>query len=186
MPAMVMLCQLQQDVSDFRPVPDHQEVWADAESDRSVVVEILERQAAVADADAAVFLFNDLAEANEATGSQVEVRAAATRQQAPLLPPGVHVSTLRGTQRVAKHRDAREAANDVCVSMAVARMREQESELCVVLSAPTRVSEQSSTAHAAHAAQGEGGDDEIRVREEETLAVILASLRINDMRLFGG
>ena len=81
MPAMVMLCQLQQDVSDFRPVPDHQEVWADAESDRSVVVEILERQAAVADADAAVFLFNDLAEANEATGSQVEVRAAATRQQ---------------------------------------------------------------------------------------------------------
>lgn len=31
------------DVSDFRPVPDHQEVLADASADQSVIVEILVR-----------------------------------------------------------------------------------------------------------------------------------------------
>jgi hypothetical protein len=31
------------DVSDFRPVPDNQEMWTDASRDESVIVEILER-----------------------------------------------------------------------------------------------------------------------------------------------
>ena len=31
------------DVSDFRQVPDHQEVWAEAKTDRSAIIEILER-----------------------------------------------------------------------------------------------------------------------------------------------
>ena len=30
------------DVSDFRPVPDNQEVWTDADKDESVIVEIVE------------------------------------------------------------------------------------------------------------------------------------------------
>jgi hypothetical protein len=29
------------DVSDFRPVPDNQEVWTDADKDESVIVEIV-------------------------------------------------------------------------------------------------------------------------------------------------
>jgi hypothetical protein len=33
------------DISDFRPVPDHQEVYTDANSDQSVSVEILVRLA---------------------------------------------------------------------------------------------------------------------------------------------
>lgn len=32
-----------QDVSDFRPVPDHQEVYADGAIDQSVIIEILVR-----------------------------------------------------------------------------------------------------------------------------------------------
>lgn len=31
------------DVSDFRPVPDHQEIYTDANSDQSVIIEILVR-----------------------------------------------------------------------------------------------------------------------------------------------
>jgi hypothetical protein len=31
------------DVSDFRPVPDHQEVLADASTDQSIIIEILVR-----------------------------------------------------------------------------------------------------------------------------------------------
>ncbi|KAL0047957.1 hypothetical protein WJX82_004231 [Trebouxia sp. C0006] len=32
------------DVSDYRPVPDHQEVWTDATLDQSVILEIVEHQ----------------------------------------------------------------------------------------------------------------------------------------------
>ena len=31
------------DVSDFRPVPDNQEVWTDADRDESIILELLER-----------------------------------------------------------------------------------------------------------------------------------------------
>jgi Ran-interacting Mog1 protein len=31
------------DISDFRPVPDHQEIYTDANSDQSVIIEILVR-----------------------------------------------------------------------------------------------------------------------------------------------
>ena len=58
------------DVSQLRQVPDHQEVWADAASAASAVVEIVEAQGDVADAAAARFFWGDLAEANGAQGER--------------------------------------------------------------------------------------------------------------------
>jgi hypothetical protein len=60
------------DVSDVREVPDHQECWQDVSSFSNspgslLVVEILERQGNVGDADAACYFFQDLAESNGAT-----------------------------------------------------------------------------------------------------------------------
>ena len=57
------------DVSDFRPVPDNQEVWTDANRDESVIVEILERvEAGPSDAKgAAAWFFRDLADVNDAS-----------------------------------------------------------------------------------------------------------------------
>ena len=57
------------DVSDFRPVPDNQEVWTDANRDESVIVEILERvEAGPSDAEgAAAWFFRDLADVNAAS-----------------------------------------------------------------------------------------------------------------------
>ena len=60
------------DVSDARPVPDHQEVWGDPSRDQSLVVEAVERAADVADADAGAFFFGDLAAAAEAAGAHLE------------------------------------------------------------------------------------------------------------------
>jgi hypothetical protein len=45
--AAIHVPQRMQDISTFRPVPDHQEVYADGSSDQSVIVEILVRFAAV-------------------------------------------------------------------------------------------------------------------------------------------
>ena len=58
------------DVSQLRQVPDHQEVWADAASGASAVVEIVEAQGDVADAAAARYFWEDLAEANGAQGER--------------------------------------------------------------------------------------------------------------------
>jgi hypothetical protein len=41
-------------------VPDHQECFADGACDQSVMVELLDLQEEVKDADAAAFFFNDL------------------------------------------------------------------------------------------------------------------------------
>lgn len=48
MASMAMPSRMQ-DVSDFRPVPDHQEVHADGATDQSIIVEILVRSCCSAD-----------------------------------------------------------------------------------------------------------------------------------------
>ena len=58
------------DASNFREVPDHQEVWVDTSSDRSVIIEVLE-QKEVPDTEAMEFFLNDLASFNEATEAKV-------------------------------------------------------------------------------------------------------------------
>jgi hypothetical protein len=59
------------DVSQWRQVPDHQEVFADQDTDESFVIEINELVADVDDAAAAQHHFNDLAAANDATSSSL-------------------------------------------------------------------------------------------------------------------
>ena len=77
------------DVSQLRQVPDHQEVWADAASGASAVVEIVEAQGDVADAAAARYFWEDLAEANGAQGERGwrELPAAAALLPAPFCAP---------------------------------------------------------------------------------------------------
>eukprot|EP00958_Prasinococcus_capsulatus_P024312 scaffold3768_cov376-Prasinococcus_capsulatus_cf.AAC.27 len=60
------------EVLQVRPVPDNQEIWGDADRDRSVVLELLEHTASVSDGDSLAFFFNDLADANEAASRSVE------------------------------------------------------------------------------------------------------------------
>jgi hypothetical protein len=52
------------DVSDIRQVPDHQECWQEMDG-AVLVVEILQRQDDVTDANAAKFFFDDLADSND-------------------------------------------------------------------------------------------------------------------------
>jgi hypothetical protein len=47
----IMLCSRFQDLSDFRLIPDHQEVFSDANTDQSVIVEINEMLQDVVDLD---------------------------------------------------------------------------------------------------------------------------------------
>lgn len=63
--------------SEFRDVPDAQEVFADAGTDQSVIVEVLQHSAGVGDADAAAFHFNDIAESNGVAAGDVTLQPSA-------------------------------------------------------------------------------------------------------------
>ena len=86
------------DVSDFRPIPDNQEVWADASRDESVVVEILERQpeaGASGGICAAEWFFRDLCVEVDA---RVETGDAAVLRAYPLVDPAA-LAGLRVDER---------------------------------------------------------------------------------------
>ena len=65
---MVMSSRLV-DISRFRPVPDHQEVFSDVDTDQSLIVELLGFEADKSNTDNIEYCFRDLAAANDAEGS---------------------------------------------------------------------------------------------------------------------
>ncbi|ETO26247.1 ran-binding protein [Reticulomyxa filosa] len=60
------------DLSDFRQVPDNQEVYSDANADTSVIIEIVER-VDVKDEDSAKYHFDEIAECNESVETSIEI-----------------------------------------------------------------------------------------------------------------
>lgn len=177
-----MECELPErflDVSDFRPVPDHQEVWAEASTDQSIIVEIVEHREDLADADALDFFWRDLAETNEAHPVEVNSRMDAA-------PTGVAEASfsgiISGLQTMSKGRqDQRVAANVVAVALAVVRLPHVRSDVLVSSHAPVFISEQSVAAAQAGAGQRQGGPEAAAY----VLRRVLASIRVCHWGLFG-
>ncbi|CAI5461733.1 unnamed protein product [Closterium sp. Yama58-4] len=75
-----------EDISNFREVPNNQEVFADASRDESIVIELLEMKADVADADSSRWFLEDLMREQEAQPGSVvsggsDARAGGTARQ---------------------------------------------------------------------------------------------------------
>ena len=180
------------DVSDFRPVPDNQEVWTDAERDESVIVEILERvedgPSDAIDGGAAVWFFNDLAEVNDASVSSglSEIVSARTLQPSELPSvngPFAAASLCVGRQRVSKARDSDDARNLVEVLVANVRLPQVGTDLLVTMNRPLVVAERSSagavvTPGDGHGDGGDGGGWAV-------MRGVLRTLAVNDWGLFG-
>ena len=61
------------DASDFRQIPDNQEVFtADGATDVSIVFEIVELQAEVPNSIAGRYFWRDFVQSNEAAGEQIK------------------------------------------------------------------------------------------------------------------
>ena len=60
-----------EDVSNFRQIPNHQEVFADASADSSIIIEINEMAAEVPDEKVLQHYFQDLATCNEAKSAMI-------------------------------------------------------------------------------------------------------------------
>mmetsp|Transcript_6132 Transcript_6132/g.7021 ORF Transcript_6132/g.7021 Transcript_6132/m.7021 type:complete len:192 (+) Transcript_6132:137-712(+) len=137
------------DISKVREVPDHQECFAHQETDRSIIVEILEHLKDQTDSTAAQYYFKDLADANGSQDTKIE--------EVKLLQPSDHknssldgnvVCGLVGNQVVSKFRESSEAANDVKIYLAVIRLPQYDSDILITMNVPIKISPTSSSSTA--------------------------------------
>ena len=165
-----------EDVSAYRHVPDNQEVLADATTDESLIVEILEHVPTVSDEESARFFFLDLADLNGSAMRDIERVEAA---DVPSLREGgaAHYASFAvGSQRVAKHRQGPEAANVVATFVGNVRLPDRQTDVLITMSSPTAICSESASRSA------RGGD------QDAALALFRAALRtfaIVDWGLFG-
>lgn len=150
------------DASNYRQVPDNQEVYTDAETGACVIVELLSRQRDVPNAEAGTFFFFDLAKDNgcaredvaeletaplplsaypKLAATSATPSAAASRAQAC-----DYACLTTGLQRIAKFNEAGRE-NAVAVALAVLRFDVPvATEVLVSLSCPAAVHPGSSEA----------------------------------------
>lgn len=160
------------DMSELREVPDHQEVWCDIISDRSVIVEILERKS-LSDEQAVEFFLSDLAVCNEARDtSVVSERQVLVVEETPGLPADVRCFYAVTDQTVAKFKEA--CGNRVLIHLLIIRLVAQETDILVSLNDPVSIDPQSSSA-GVPVVQG----------SNEVFAAIMKSFKIVDWDLFG-
>ncbi|KAF9978454.1 hypothetical protein BGZ73_002350 [Actinomortierella ambigua] len=189
------------DISDFREVPSHQEVFANVDTDQSIIVEILELATDAADDQCAPFHFRQLAEDNDAEDSQILQVKRVPNAELPQWPADAKIYLLEGQQRVAKFNEAKtrpapsaaaaaaaaaagavpvqDPHNLVEIRMAVVRLPHVTTDMVLTYNAPLVISDASSSKQVSHSHEGS-------VHEAEHLFRILAeSLRVVDWTLFG-
>ncbi|KAL0030274.1 hypothetical protein WJX77_007077 [Trebouxia sp. C0004] len=167
------------DVSDYRPVPDHQEVWTDATLDQSVILEIVEHQP-VPDQDCCKLYFNDVAEHNQAATCQIQSIRCPTTEEIPEVAGEALKAVVTGLQSVAKGRQEAHTANDVQIQLAVFRYPDRGSDILVTMNTPVFINEASA------AAQHTGAGHKTAHRSApELFASMLKTFHIFDYTLFG-
>ena len=130
------------DVSAFRQVPDNQEVYSDPQSDRSVIVEILEYVSSgqLAGMAPARYFFNDIAEANGAVAGSVRVHSTAqipAAEACPALPSSdIEVHRIVGEQRIAKFGAAGQPANAIAILLLNIRCVAIQTDIVITMNVP--------------------------------------------------
>ncbi|CAG9574398.1 putative Ran-binding protein [Leishmania major strain Friedlin] len=162
----ISLPQTMIDVSDFRQVPDNQEVYTDADTGASVIVELLRRQTHVCNSEAGAFFYHDLAKDNGCAPGSISQEATCTLPPSayPLLatsaapaapaecglvaPQSCDFACLTtGLQRISKYTNEKGKDNEVFVGLAVLRFTPPVStEILVSVSCPAWLHPESSEA----------------------------------------
>ncbi|KAM9358585.1 ran guanine nucleotide release factor [Symphorus nematophorus] len=137
------------DISELREIPDNQEVFAHAHTDQSLIVELVEYQAQVADQDAARYHFEDIAGSNKA----LEPGGFEVTSVEPLPKSELSLSDcssawmLTGTQCVSKFNE--EARNTVTLHLGLFRLPQFSTDILITFNDPQSISPDSSSAASA-------------------------------------
>ena len=147
------------DVSDFRLVPDHQEVWTEnAEvSPLAFICEILEYKKDIKDVDSAKFFFDDLASLNNIDNKKVNeiIKTNLIKQgiynkaikddddddnnsiSLPHLPIGTTVNILKGRSAIDKRKDG--TVKSECITwLANIRLPQVSTDILITLTLPVK------------------------------------------------
>jgi Ran-interacting Mog1 protein len=180
------------DISTLRQVPDNQEVFAQAETDRSLLFELVEAETdgvpSLPGGDApARFHWQVLARDSDAVESTITHSAYVPLDQlSPSISAGdsnAHVSIVHGTQRVAKFKDSADKANDVCIALACIRLPRVNTDVLIVFNDPVAFHPGGSSSKVG-ASVSEPGIDDPKQRAS-ILQAALYSLSVEDWSLFG-
>jgi len=120
------------DLRNFRQIPDHQEVFADTESDESVIIEINQLESDVSDPKAAAYYLEDLATGNEALESRIYESGPVQPTLLPQLPKWMYVGYGSGCQKVSKAGSLRV----LHIYLVVIRLHKYQSDILVTFNIP--------------------------------------------------
>lgn len=171
------------DVSNFRQVPDNQEVFTNVSTGTCIVIELMSKQE-VSNEQCGVFFFSDLATSNSSVDTVVTVpQCELASSSIPNIPfaqsPGCSFACIvGGTQKVSKFTNEVGRENLVFVGMGVLRFPSPiATDILVSVTAPQQLDQGSTDATVVS-----------RVVEPpavgELLNRILSSLQVNDWGLF--
>uniref|UniRef100_A0A672JI03 RAN guanine nucleotide release factor n=1 Tax=Salarias fasciatus TaxID=181472 RepID=A0A672JI03_SALFA len=164
------------DVSELREIPDNQEVFANAHTDQSMIVELVEYQKEVADHEAARYHFEDIAASNKALeqGTSEVSSVVALQKQDLLLSECSSAWMLTGTQRVSKFNE--EARNEVALHLGLFRLPQFSTDILVSFNDPQDINPKSSSASAM------GPEEQLWTVQDFQL--LLQTLRLHNPGLF--
>eukprot|EP00357_Protocruzia_adherens_P023324 CAMPEP_0115045924 /NCGR_PEP_ID=MMETSP0216-20121206/48460_1 /TAXON_ID=223996 /ORGANISM="Protocruzia adherens, Strain Boccale" /LENGTH=190 /DNA_ID=CAMNT_0002428941 /DNA_START=42 /DNA_END=614 /DNA_ORIENTATION=+ len=123
------------DTSTHVEVPDNQEVFSDVTFDSTLIIELLERES-IEDAKCISFLFNDLAEFNEAEDySRILKEKKLDTEEVPNFTecPAYY---LLGEQGIVPNKRPNEPREDVKIFIGVIRLESRQTDLMISINLP--------------------------------------------------
>lgn len=175
-----------QDVSNVRQVPDHQEGFVDSSRDESLIFELLDLKADVADNGSATWFLQDLATEQDAEGVSVI-------EQSGVFPadtlhfgnvPSI-ITTAVGHMAIAKGRQGRQAQNIVKVYLANLRLKGVGTDVLITAYEPLMISPFSESASAVGAGVAVPAEQFGRMPMSEVFKLAVSSFKVNNWTLFG-
>ncbi|CAM4537011.1 unnamed protein product [Leuciscus chuanchicus] len=135
-----------QPTGELRQIPDNQEVFAHSQTDQSIIIELLEYQSQVQDAEAARYHFEDVAASNKAVeNGSWEVRGLEQLSQSELsMQECSSAWLLSGAQLVSKFNE--EAKNTVNIHLCLFRLPQYTTDILVTFNDPVCINPLSSSA----------------------------------------
>lgn len=170
------------DMSKIREIPDNQEVFSQASTDRSVIVELLEQHDVAPPTLPAAFHVSSIAEDSSASSAHTHQTRTLPSEDFPALladDPQLSVSIAYATHRVAKFRDVDEHASQVDVYLACVRLPRATTDLLVVFNDPVALHPAGSSARSGSSVAPTDADS----TRDAILRLALSTLKIHDWSL---
>lgn len=188
------------DISTVRPVPDNQEVWNDVHLDRTVIVELLEREQK-ADGQVLEYVLNDLLEYQDAVRLETSVSIITNTIDIPGCRAGSMPCFSQCGSVVALVSKYKEAArNEVLILAAVIRLEQAGTDVLITHNIPLYIAPGSSSSAAAagssaasatasaeedqHQEQRDERKKATRQAEEKAFVDMVSTFTVHDWSLF--